>query len=379
VPKRGWDGTPTPDSVTVPVTLAFRRPDGRVGTALAWINMGMGGISLAPGLREELGHDGPVSFRVGTMPVVVDKEGVLPASADDFAQQLGPMPVEAILPAGVLRQFRVTLDYAGRSLTLARPSDAPAPGTAVPVQVSEATGLVSADAVIDGQSYPVVVDSGAGYSWWRGEVVRSLLVRHPDWLRAEGAVGQSNQAMVDRAFEQESTVIRVPVIAFGALRLQDVGLLGSGPARGGVVGPFVGNLFWNAWGKGAPGPVVGWLGGNVLSRYRLTIDYRNHVTYWLRTAAPRTNELDSVGISLVHTPEGYRIGGLVRRQGVPPVAGVEPGDQLVAINGQDAAAMTRGAVLAALQGRPGEHRRLTLRRDGQTIEADVVVRAYSAQ
>lgn len=126
VPERGWGGAPTPDSVTVPVTLdndrmfttlAFRRPDGRVRTALAWVNMGMGGLSLTPDLRDELGHDRPVSFSIGTMPVTVDRDGVLPASADDFAQQLGPMPVEAILPAGVLHQFRVTLDYARRSLT----------------------------------------------------------------------------------------------------------------------------------------------------------------------------------------------------------------------------------------------------------------------
>lgn len=249
----------------------------------------------------------------------------------------------------------------------------------MPIRVSEGTGLVGADAVIDGQSYPVVIDSGAGYSWWRGEVVRSLLARHPDWLRAEGAIGQSNQAMVDRAFEQEGTVIRAPVIALGTLQLRDVGLLGSGPAKGGVVGPLIGTLFWNAWGKGASGPVVGWLGGNVLSRYRLTIDYQNHVTYWKQAALPRTDELDSVGISLVHTPGGYHIGGLVHRDGVPPVVGFKPGDQLVAIDGQDATAMTRGTVLSVLQGRPGEHHRLTVRRGGRTVEADTVVSPYSVQ
>jgi len=111
----------------------------------------------------------------------------------------------------------------------------------------------------------------------------------------------------------------------------------------------------------------------------LTIDYRNRVTYWLQTAAPRTDELNAVGISLVHTPAGYRIGGLVRRDGVPPVAGVEPADQLVAIDGQDAASMTRSAMLGALQGRPGEHHRLTFRRDGRTVEVEAAVGAYSAQ
>ena len=375
----------TPAPTTVParidndrmfVTLTFRRPDGSPRLALAWVNMGMGGLSLAPALRDELGRDRPVSFSIGSMPVTVDAAAVLPASAEDFAQQLGPMPVEAILPAGVLRQFRVTLDYAGQTLTLAEPSDASAPGVPVSVRMNNGTGLISADAEVDGRRYPVVIDAGAGYSWWRGGVVREWLAAHPDWLRAEGAPGRSNQAMVDQAFERDATVLRVPAMALGPLQLRDVGILGSGPARGGVVGLLIGRLFWDAWEKGAPGPVAGWLGGNVLSRYRLTIDYRNRVTYWEQVVPPRTDELDAVGLSVVHTPDGYRVGGLVRRDGIAPVAGVRPGDRLVAVDGRDAASMPRGTLLEALHGKPGDHRQITLDRDGRRIEADLPVNAY---
>lgn len=385
VPQRSWDGASAPVSVTVPATLdnnrmfvelAFRRPDGRTRMALAWVNMGMGGLSLAPGLCDELGHQSAVSFSIGGMPVTVDAKGVLSASAEDFAQQLGPMPVEATLPAGVLRQFRVTLDYQGHSLTLSRPSNAPASGVAVPIQVSEGTGLISVDARIDGQVYPVVIDSGGGYSWWHGDVVRAWLVPYPDRFRAEGAVGQSNQAMVDQAFEQQGTIVRVPVITLGQLQLHDVGLLGSGPAHGGVVGRMIGRLFWNAWGRGAPGPVVGWLGGNVLHNYRLTIDYRNHVTYWVQTAAAEIDELNSIGISLTHTPTNYLIGGLVRRGGAPSVQDVKVGDTLTAIDGQATASMTRGAIIGALHGNPGDQHRLTLDRSGRTISTDAVVSAY---
>jgi len=318
VQEHSWDSAPVPARTTVPatldngrlfVTLVFRRPDGSTRPALVWVNMGMGGLSVAPTLRDELGRDRSVSFSVGAVPVTMDAAAVLPATADDFAQQLGPMPVEAILPAGVLRLFRVTLDYAGPSLTLAQPSDTPAAGVAVPVRVNEGIGLISAEAEVDGHRYPVVIDAGAGYSWWRGNVVRGWLAAHPDWLRAIGAAGRSNQAMVDQAFEQEGTLVRVPVMALGPLRLHDVGLLGSGPAGSGVVGPLIGRLFWNAWEKGAPGPVAGWLGGNVLSRYRITVDYRNRVTYWEQTAPPHLDELDAVGLSLVHTPTQYRVGG----------------------------------------------------------------------
>ena len=183
--------------------------------------------------------------------------------------------------------------------------------------------------------------------------------------------------MVDRAFEHDGTVARMPLVTIGPLQLREVGLLGSGPAQGKWFGSLVGRLFWQAWGQGAPGPVVGWLGGNVLCRYRLTIDYRNHVTYWRQITEPRTDELNAVGISLVHTPTGYRVGGLVRRTGTTSARGIEVGDQLTAVNGQQAASMSRGTILEALHGTPGDHKLLTLDRDGKTINVDAMVNDYS--
>ncbi len=182
--------------------------------------------------------------------------------------------------------------------------------------------------------------------------------------------------MVDQAFEQQATLVRVPTMALGALRLRDVGVLGSGPARGDVIGPLIGRLFWNAWEKGAPGPVAGWLGGNVLSRYRVTIDYAHHVTYWQEVGPPRTDELDGVGLSWVHTPTEYRVGGIVHRTGLPDVGGAIVGDRLIAVDGRDAATMTRGTLLDALAGAPRQYHRLSLDRDGQRFEVNLPVSAY---
>lgn len=245
----------------------------------------------------------------------------------------------------------------------------------MPVQVNEGTGPISAEATADGRRYPVVIDAGAGYTWWRGGVVRGWLADHPGWLRAGGAPGRSNQAMVDQAFEQDGTLVWVLTMMLGSLQLRDVGVLGSGPARGGVIGPLIGHLFWEAWEKGAPGPVMGWLGGNVLSRYRLTIDCAHHATYWQEVAPPRTGELGGVGLSWVHTPTEYRIGGIVRRTGVPDVARVAVGDRLIAADGRDAATMTRGTLLDALGGTPGQRHRLALDRDGRRFNLNLSVTA----
>lgn len=269
-PERSLDGVPAPVSTIIPLTMdnnrlyaevSFRKADGGVRKAMAWVNFGMGGLSLSPSLRRDLGPEGSVAFSLGGIPVVVQPGAILPADADDFAQ-LGPFPVEAILPAALWPHYRVTLDYTARSLTLAQPSPVPAPGEAVPIEVNEGTGFATVLATVAGQSHPVVLDPGGGYTWWRGSVVRGWLRDHPGWYRADGAVGQSNQAMVDEAFEQQSTVVRVPSMRLGPLELRDVGMLGS--ARGGLVDRVKYPLFWRLWGAGAPRPVDGWLGGNAL-------------------------------------------------------------------------------------------------------------------
>jgi hypothetical protein len=384
-PNRTADGAPSPESATVPVRLDnnrmfveldFRRPDGSVRKSTAWVNTGGAALTLASPLRDELGRAAPVDFQIGGMPVHVDAKAVEAIGPASLAQAAGPIPVEAYLSAGVLKNFRVTLDYANRTLTLARPSDEPAPGVAVPIQVNPATGLVTVEAEIDGKTWPVVIDLGGGYTWLRGDVVRGWLASHPDWYRADGAVGQSNQAMVGFAFEQGGTAARVPLVRLGALEIHDVGVLGSSPAHASAMDRYLDGLFWRAWDGDARVRPLGWMPGNVLRNYRVTLDYKNHVSYWLKTSEPDPTDLNSVGISLVHTTKDYVVGGLVSVHGAVSVMGVAVGDRLTAVDGKDVTGATRGEVIAALHGAPGDHRRLTLERKGQTIQVDATVTQY---
>jgi hypothetical protein len=182
--------------------------------------------------------------------------------------------------------------------------------------------------------------------------------------------------MIGFAFEQGGTVVRVPTVRIGDLQLTEVGILGSSPANGSPVDRTLDGIFWRGWGKGAARPVIGWLGGNAFRDYRLTLDYKNHVAYWLKVSEPDTSDLNSVGVSLVHTPTAYVVGGLARVHGAASVSGVAVGDQLLAIDGQDVTPLAHGAVIQALHGAPGDHRRLTLERKGQTIQVDAVVTRY---
>jgi hypothetical protein len=252
-----------------------------------------------------------------------------------------------------------------------------ASGVEAPIEVNAQTGVMAVEAVVDGVTHRVVIDPGGGYSWWRGSVVRGWAMRHPDWLRAEGAVGQSNQAMIDEAAEQRGTVARVPEIHIGALTLTNVGILGLGPAQGDPVEQMKGELFWSLWGKGAPAPVDGWIGGSALTPYRVTFDYAHHTSRWVLTGTPATDELNSVPVSLFHGTERYHLGGIVRAQ--PGLAQARVGDVLVAVDGREATSMTWGQVISALHGAPGDVRRLTLERDGRQFTVDGRVEAFDGE
>ena len=365
------------------VELDAVRPDGGTRKLLANVNMGHSHPGLQAHVYKELGIDQgrPFSFRLGGIPISVDSRAV--ESLDDAEpplRQLGPFffpqKVEAWLQAGVLEQFDLVLDYADRTMTIAAPGSLPHEGTAVPIRLNQDTGLVTADFVVDGRAYPIVIDSGGGYSWIRRSTAGQWQRAHPDWLRAEGAVGASNYNMLPYAFEKEGTLLRLSDAAIGAVPLKDVGVLGAGPALGWPWDDLFGEVVFDIWQKGAPEPVIGWLGGNVLKHYRLTIDYRDHMSYWLKTSDIDPRELDQVGITLVYRAGDYFIGGIVRKDGRDMVTGLAEGDRIVAIDGMTVPGRSRDEILAALHGQPGDPRLLTVDRDGKTLTVPTRVTGF---
>jgi hypothetical protein len=287
-----------------------------------------------------------------------------------------------MLPASLFRQFVVTLDYQRRTLAVARPGGRKPDGVAVACALNAETGLIGVPGVVDGKTYQMVIDAGSGYSWMRGRVIAKWLTAHPEWRRAQGAVGQSNYNMLDLAFEKEGTIARVPEISVGAVALKNVGVLGTGPIFGRLGDSLLGEFFWDNWQKSAPGPVIGWLGGNALKPFRLTIDFPNHMTYWQSWTQPDAHDLDQVGITLVRRSDRFFVGGIVRKPNLETadsetVEGVEIGDELVAVDGMNLRGASMESALSALHGLPGERRRLAIERRGATQEIDTSVTAFN--
>lgn len=367
------------------VSIGFRRPDGSERRALAWLNMGAAAPIVSAALYRELGlaEGSDLTMRIGPLGVTVGGHAVIDGPGrigeqDLFCLLFAPRTVEAVLPAGVLRHFVVTVDPGAATLTLARPGMRRPRGVPVPVRVNPISGIAVADALIDGRAVPLVLDVGAPYTWLRGRTVAMWLDRHPEWRRADGAVGRANLAMADLGLEPAGTVIRLPRIDLPGWSIPDVGALGTGPVGGPIGEVVLGEVFWDAWQGGVGEPVAGWLGNNVLDGVRLTLDYAAGQSFWerQRAAGPRDSardsarDLDGVGLTLVRRGTGYAVAAIATRDGRPLVPGVEVGDRLLRIDGQPLDGLAPDAVLAALSARQGEPRGLELDRAGAAVRVE---------
>jgi len=129
---------------------------------------------------------------------------------------------------------------------------------------------------------------------------------------------------------------------------------------------------------------VGFLGPNAFRNFRVEIDYAGGAVWFERGAesgesgasggGPGGHDLDLVGLALRLEADGrYAVVGVPSRDGRPVVAGVQPGDILLRVDGFEAAGATMGAVVDALRGRPGEVRVLTLEREGKRFRVEARV------
>jgi len=362
--------------------IEAQRPDGSWRSVLALLNMGQSPPVLKQSLYDELaiGAGRPLRLRIGARRMdiaagVVRNEPDRPKGERQFGSFFPSRRVDMVLQSGALARGELVIDYPARRLAFTAPGAAPHEGAAVPIRIDRRTGLAIVDAMIDGKSHAFVIDAGSPYSWMRGALAAQWLERHPDRLRGHGAFGPANYNMLDLPFEKDGDVLRIPQITLGPLEMRDVGLMGSGPSLGPADG-LIGEAFWNIWQEQAGEAVAGWLGANVLRRYRLTIDYPNAISYWRKGAEPDAREFDRVGVTLVYERGDYFIGGIVARAGRASVDGVEIGDLLVAIDGEPTHGAPRERVLTALRGAPGARKILRVARGSAELDVAAEVSAF---
>ena len=114
-------------------------------------------------------------------------------------------------------------------------------------------------------------------------------------------------------------------------------------------------------------PVDGLLGYSFLRRFRVTIDYPHRVL-WLEPVAvgrdQRAYEYSHVGVQIERRDGALRIVAVADKSPAAD-AGIRTGDELVGVDGADAASLDLGDASARLEGPPGTKVRLRVRRGSE--------------
>ena len=311
--------------------LTFVRPDGALRNAVAFVDLGTPRMVIDQELRGEIQPDQnkPLRLRVGNLEIPIESSALETDTRLGFTGYDGKrtIPVEAILAGSLLKNYQVVFDYAKRNLTIARPNTLEGEGMGVPCRLNEKTGLISVSGAIAEHSYALAVDCGSAYSWIRENIAQQCVKAHPDWKRGTGAVGEANmQTRTDDA-EARATILRLPEIRIGSLKLKQVGALGISaeappipPAPG--ESPVYGDFFdW--YSKKAPEPVIGWVGGNVLKGFRVMVDFPRRMIYWQQQIELDPHDLDQVGVTLEKRETAYFIAGIAQKDGKATVDAIE--------------------------------------------------------
>lgn len=229
---------------------------------------------------------------------------------------------------------------------------------------------MSIHAILGTDSVSLALDNGASYSFVSADLVDRWSRQHPEWPRCAGAIGCAN---IWGWWPQEEswTVIRVPAIDLGPVRLTGVGVVG--------LPPFFGNgVSLGEWySKKTSRPVAGFLGPNALAAYRVEIDYAGNSVFLDKGSAEDTCDMCLVGITL--RPEadgGFRIIGIATKDGRAAITGVQPGDRLLQIGELKTTGETMGTVVDALRGKPSEVHSLLIEREGHRLRVNTRVERF---
>jgi len=163
-------------------------------------------------------------------------------------------------------------------------------------------------------------------------------------------------------------MLRIPEIQWGTLNISNAVIVGLPPF-------FTGRIDIATWySQKTAHPVNGFLGPNAFKAFRVEIVYADSAVYFEKGAESDIHDMDIVGLTLRPLNDGkYQVIGVVKREGIPVIDGIESGDILLQIDDLTTTGATMGTVVDALRGKPGEIYVLKLERDGKpfTVEATV--------
>ena len=369
--------------VTVPVVFdhnrmiiegEIQRKDGNWRKARLWVDSGNPDFIMSEALAKDLGMDlgarqgdavsielsASPGIRIASMPL--DFKGVKSKVIFEPRWIFSTMHIDANLPSRALMHYQVVFDYPGKQLTLAAPGTLKPDGMRIPSSVNYQTGIVQVGSVIAGDTLSLAIDNGASYSFISESRQKKYSGANAGWPLCTGAAGCAN-IWGWWPMENSWTVVRVPEITLGPVRLENTGIVG-------LPDIFSGGAGLEEWySLKTAKPVAGFLGPNAFRDFRIEIDYEKNEVYFKNTGNSDPHDMDIVGLTLRLNDDGsYEVAGIVMKNGKPVTSGIEPGDLLLQVDGFKTSGETMGPVIDALRGKPGDEHLLTLERNRVKIQ-----------
>lgn len=266
--------------------------------------------------------------------------------------------IDGVLGYEFFARFVVEIDYVGRRIRMHQPDLYAAPDgmVALPVAFEEQIPFTRIDVTgASGRQVPARVEIDTG-------MTGSLTLTRP-FAEASRLLSATQPRL------RITTGALLPgQVAAEVVRVRGVRL---GPFDAGEV---VTTVTATAADAGVAGETVGLIGGDLLRRFAVTLDYsRSRLLLNPNEALLEPDEFDMAGISVVSPqPRMFRV-----RQVIPESpgaeAGVRAGDVLLAIDGGDAAQMTLDEIRSRFQ-LPGRTYVLRLRRGREDMEVRIMTR-----
>lgn len=363
------------ESVTVPLIVEFNRPfvdleftkaDGSIRKARFWVDTGGGGFILCESLASEL------SLKLGT---TFSEGGEKLAAITAPPATLGGMPLnlqgarsfvslgtktmmpgvnaEGLFPGHLLQRYHVVFDYPGRKFTLAKPNSLKPRGQRINSPVNQQSGFPRIEAQIGGETHGFLLDTGASFTMISQEVLEQWATKNSTWQKTTGAYGNANMGLGQ--MEAKALMLRIPALRLANYDLQ--GLAAVSRPKG---------TFETYMSKMMAAPIIGAIGGNLLSAFRIEIDYANGATYWEKKTTPNKSDLDMVGLTLRPLKDGgFAVVSVAGQFSKEILEAIHGGDKLIKVDKLEVKDAPLVKVVDALRGKPNQKRALVFERDGK--------------